>query len=446
MRRRRPVAFGLVLLVLAAPGAAQFVPTPLTLLTAGKTAVVRHRAGRDARVVVRAGLDGRALPLRDPRCPTASAVELSAAFPPAAFATGGAVALPCEGWTATRGGGYRFRAGGAGPDGITEVIYGPKRLVVRARGDAVAFLAAGPVAFLQAWLTVGGERFLVRFHDFRRNLAGRVVARRPSMAAAAGEAAFWDTVWGDDPRENAALAFLDEAVGRREDDGRSHFLLGMLHLWGLQASDPFAPTADELAKNVAAQEHLDAAVALLPHDGRIAGFRAGLTYASGVAHADEARRALGLERLDAAVAADPLFNSFDYFAIAPAFRDVRGDDPRWQSRFVGLADVVLKDNLDCPLTRPETCGNVGMAPHNVEGTFLLLGDVYAKGGRPADAETWWAAAKGLGQSVGYAWVGLADERIGQGAARAALYADAEPSNDPPIVAPGIGYCRYCHQK
>jgi hypothetical protein len=32
------------------------------------------------------------------------------------------------------------------------------------------------------------------------------------------------------------------------------------------------------------------------------------------------------------------------------------------------------------------------------------------------------------------------------AARAALYADDDPTNDPPIVAAGIGYCRYCHNK
>lgn len=444
MTFRSLVPLALAMLVVAAPVPAQFVPTPVTLLTTAKTAVVRHRAGRDSKLVIRAKLDGRALPLRDPGCPSTSAIEVSAAFP-TSFHSGGVVALPCEGWSTTRGGGHRFRPGASGAGGVTEIVYGPKRLVVRASGDEIAFLA-GPVAFLQAWLTIGEERFLLRFHDFKRNDATRVVSRRPSGVAAAAEAAFWDTVWGDDPREAEALALLEEAVRKREDDGRSQFLLGMLHLYGLQSSDPFAPTADEAAKNVAAQEHLDAAVALLPHDPRIAGFRAGLTYASGVVHDDAARKTLGIERLDAAVAADPLFNSFDYFAIAPAFRDVRGDDPFWQSRFVDLADVVLQDNLDCPLTRPETCGNVGMAPHNVEGTFFLLGDIYAKGGRPADAETWWGAGKGLGQSVGYPYVGLADERLGQGVARAALYADADATNDPPIVGPGIGYCRYCHQK
>jgi tetratricopeptide (TPR) repeat protein len=444
MRLPHPLLATLALLVVAAPAPAQFVPTPLTLLTTAKTVVVRHRAGRDSQLVIRAKLDGRALPLRAPGCPAESAIELSAGFPPFGFESGGVVPLPCDGWSATRKG-HRFRAAAPGPSGVTEIVYGPKKLVIKASGDAVAFLA-GPVAFLQAWLTIGDERFLLRFHNFKRNEAARIAARRPTKPAAAGEAAFWDTVWADDPREDEALALLEKAVRKQKKDGRSRFLLGMLHLYGLQDSDPFAPTADELRKMEAAQEHLDAAVELLPNDPRIAGFRAGLTYASGVAHGDEALKTLGRERIEAAVAADVLFNSFDYFAIASAFDDVRGDDPFWQSRFVDLADVVLMDNLDCPTTRPETCGNVGMAPHNVEGTFFLLGDIYAKGGRPADAEAWWSAAKALGDAVGYAHLGLADERLGQGAARAALYADDDPTNDPPIVAAGIGYCRYCHNK
>jgi hypothetical protein len=293
---------------------------------------------------------------------------------------------------------------------------------------------------------IGDDRVLVRLQNFKHYEASLIVSLRPSKPAAAGEAAFWDTVWADAPREDEALALLEKAVRKQRKDGRSHFLLGMMHLYGLQDSDPFAPTADELVKIATAQEHLDAAVDLLPTDPRIAGFRAGLTYANGVAQGDEALRMLGHDRIETAVAADVLFNSFDYFAIASAFDDVRGDDPFWQSRFVDLADVVLKDNLDCPTTRPETCGNVGMAPHNVEGTFFLLGDIYATGGRPADAEAWWNAAKALGESIGYAHLDLADERIGQGAARAALYADDDPSNDPVIVAPGIGYCRYCHNK
>ena len=195
----------------------------------------------------------------------------------------------------------------------------------------------------------------------------------------------------------------------------------------------------------AAQEHLDAAVEHLPTDFRVPGFRAGLTYANGVAHDDEALIALGLQRMFDAVETDPLFNSFDFFAIAPVF-PILGSSDFFQTWFVDLADVVLLDNLDCPNSRPEVCGNVGMAPHNVEGTFVLLGDVYAKGGRPADAEQWWALAKVFGETNGWQYLSLLDDRIGHAAERAVLYGDADLANDPPFMDGSIGYCRFCHEK
>lgn len=425
-------------------GCAQFGAAPMALIASAKTAVVRHRAHRPTSLVLRARLDGRAAVLLDPACPAASAIEIAFAAPPARFVSGGVQALPCEGWSRTRRGGWRFRGDGATTGGVTRILYGPKWLVLRAEGAAVDFVR-GPVAYLEAWLTIGGERRLVRLQDFKANGTDRIVARRPTRPAARGEAAFWDTVWGDDPRPEAALAALDEAVRRRPDDGRSQFLLGMLHLWRLQDVDPLMPDAAGSAMIRAAQTHLDAAVDLLPQDFRVPGFRAGVTYANGIAHDDPMLQELGLARLEAAVAADPLFNGFDFFATAPVFR-VLGSSDFFQRWFVDLADVVLVDNLDCPADRPEVCGNVGMAPHNVEGTFVLLGDVYAKGGRPADAEQWWALAKVFGEANGWRYVSLLGERIGHAAERAALYGDAELGNDPPFMDGSIGYCRFCHEK
>jgi hypothetical protein len=446
MTRRRAAVVALACCVGLGPGAgrAQFGARPVELVTARKTVAVRHRAGRPTTFVLRATLGGRARTLLDPSCPTQSTIEIALAAPPSGFASGGVVPLPCASWSRTRRGGWRFRGDGATTGGVTEIRYGPRRLLVRARGAPIDFVR-GPVAYLETWLSVGADRRLVRLQDFKANGVDRIIARRPTKAGARGEAAFWDTVWGDDPRPADAFAALEAAVRRRPSDGRSQFLLGMMNLWALQDVDPLAPGPAGSAMLDAAQEHLDAAVELLPSDFRVPGFRAGLTYANGVAHDDQMLRDLGFARLEAAVAADPLFNSFDFFAIAPVF-PVAGSSAFFQTWFVDLADVVLVDNLDCPATRPEVCGNVGMAPHNVEGTFVLLGDVYAKGGRPTDAEQWWALAKVFGESNGWAHLALLDDRIGHAAERAALYADGDPSNDPPFMDGSIGYCRFCHQK
>jgi len=431
-------------LLVASMAMAQFAATPIELLTAGKTGMVRHRGAKPSTLVVRAGLDRRSAELLDPSCPTASSVEIAFAAPPSDFASLGSVALPCEGWSQTKRGGWRFRGDGDATAGVTEVLYGPKRFMIRAEGESLAALR-GPVAYLEAWVVIGGERRLVRLQNFKKNEPDRIVARRPSKPAADGEAAFWDTVWGDDPRPDDAFADLEKAVRKRRDDGRSHFLLGMINLWSLQDTDPLMPDAEGSAKIRAAQEHLDAAVEHLPTDFRVPGFRAGLTYANGVAHDDQALIDLGLQRLFDAVASDPLFNSFDFFAIAPVF-PILGSSDFFQTWFVDLADVVLLDNLDCPASRPEVCGNVGMAPHNVEGTFVLLGDVYAKGGRVADAEQWWTLAKVFGEANGWQYLSLLDDRIGHAAERAALYGDADLGNDPPFMDGSIGYCRFCHAK
>jgi len=425
-------------------GWAQFGSPPLELVTAGKTVAVRHRPGRPTTFVLRATLGGRTLALLDPSCPAESTVEIAFAAPPSDFASGGKIPLPCDGWSATKRGGWRFRSDGTTTGGVTEIRYGPKRLVIRAEGAPVDFIR-GPVAYLEAWLSVGAERRLVRLHDFKANTADRIVARRPTKVGARGEAAFWDTVWGDDPRLSDAFEQLEKAVRRRPSDGRSQFLLGMINLWAIQEVDPLMPDAEGSAKIRAAQEHLDAAVELLPSDFRVPGFRAGLTYANGVAHDDQMLKDLGFSLLETAVASDPLFNSFDFFATAPVF-PVLGSSEFFQTWFVDLADVVLVDNLDCPSLRPEVCANVGMAPHNVEGTLVLLGDVYAKGGRPADAEQWWAVAKVFGELNGWKYLDLLDERIGHAAERAALYGDDDLSNDPPFMDGTIGYCPFCHQK
>src|SRR5262249_30261995 len=162
--------------------------------------------------------------------------------------------------------------------------YTRRGLVIRAGGPGYAAIT-GPVAYVETWLTIAGERHLVRLQNFRRNDAKRVVSRRPSRAAARGEAAFWDTLWADRPRSDEALALLRHAVREDPRDGRSQFLLGMLHLYRSTqrcAGFDFPNLCDAgKAEDLAAQRPLDRAVELLPHDSRVAGFRSAATYANG---------------------------------------------------------------------------------------------------------------------------------------------------------------------
>jgi hypothetical protein len=123
-----------------------------------------------------------------------------------------------------------------------------------------------------------------------------------------------------------------------------------------------------------------------------------------------------------------------------------GASPYYQDRILPLVDFIFEDNLTCPFTIPEICNNAGMAPHNFEGTLLLLGDIYAKGGRLANAEIWYSLAQATGRRTGYRYQAIIDERIATAAARVALYQDADPGNDPPLIGGGGASCIYCHNK
>ena len=75
-----------------------------------------------------------------------------------------------------------------------------------------------------------------------------------------------------------------------------------------------------------------------------------------------------------------------------------------------------------------------MAPHNLEGTFMLFGDIYAKGGRTEAARGYYEIALSLGEKSGWdpRFVATARERVENLAARVALYQDGDPRQRPDV--------------
>src|SRR5262249_62294969 len=138
---------------------------------------------------------------------------------------------------------------------------------------------AGPVIYVEPSLGIGEQRYLVRFSDSRRNGPDRIVTRPPSRAGAAGEAAFWETLRGWSPETERPLALLRKAVRQRPNDGRSQFYLGALQVYLAAEGSP--TSASSLEHLSAAQEPLDRAVDLLPHDSVPKAFRGFATYLNG---------------------------------------------------------------------------------------------------------------------------------------------------------------------
>jgi hypothetical protein len=445
--------------------AALAVATParaITVVTVGKSAVLRQASGGGS-ALFRIGRDPAFAALDDPTCAGGGRMTLQVASYPVATSRLDALpkaTLPCAGWK-RQGDGYVYRDPAGATGGVQKVVYASSRFLARFGGSAYRHVP-GPVGYAELWIEVGGARLNVRFHNFKTNGADRIVARRPSAAAAEGEAAFWRVLHGDDhstAQQNTALLQLTKAVKRDKKDGWSQFLIAMMHLYRFAQATPQwdQVSADALDDMVAANDAFQKSVPLLwdgqTGDSRVPGFAAAAKFGLGVAQNDAALQAEGLADLEAAVAINAFFNVFD---LIPVVQALPPTDPRFMQVFPLLKTYVSDPNtLACVASQPEICADVGLAPRNVAGALMLFGDVFVKGAGldPANltqAETFFYPIASVGASAvpNYRFADAVAERVGPGkaAARAALYADADPSNDPPIIGAGPQACAVCHYR
>jgi hypothetical protein len=452
MRRSYGEAFAIVLALGWLGTAAPVSAAGFQVLTAGKIARFENRGdpARNGGIVV-VGRDRALRTLIDPTCPATSSVEfeayLTSTFRDAVLAH---VDLDCAKWSRA-GSGYRY----SDPNGTVGSIY-YARIGLRIEVGGSGFTPiAGPVGFVQAQLTIADQTLRARFHNFRRNDAQVVWSRRPSTAAALGEAAFWDVLLGDDrsePHEQKTRQLLERALRYDPGDGRSHFLLAMLHLYRFaQRVERFdqvsAAALDELSAANAAFAH---AVPLLWNDAarigdsRVAGFAAAAKYTQGALQHDDALREQGLADLEHAVEVNSFFNVFDYI---PVLQLLPPSDPFFQRAFADFTTYLTDPaTLQCVGTQPEICSNAGMAPHNIQGSLTLFGDVYAKGGNLTQATFWYNLAGAVPDTQSWLFKPIIDDRRANAAARVALYADADPSNDPPVIGMGAEACVNCHSR
>lgn len=410
----------------------------LTVLTAAKAGRFATAASQLPSAFVRVTNDAGLARLADPRCPTASVIAFSSANQSQMRTDSGETSLPCEQWTATRRG-FRYRDAAGSAAGVREIVYERGRLRVRAGGPRLTAIA-GPVIYVEAFLGIGKQRYLVRFYDFRRNDADRIVTRTASRAGAAGEAAFWETLRGWSPDTERPLALLRKAVRQRPNDGRSQFYLGAFQVY-LAAEGP--PTsASSLEHLSAAQEPLDRAVDLLPHDSVPKAFRAFTTFLNGRYRGDPAREALGRTQMDEATTANLFFNKAVALFIEPQFISGSSDD--YQTRILGWLDDIWTLSTQNPDVYPDVFTS-RLVPYDPEGATLMFGDVAAKGGRLADAKRWYGISASFGASSAFPFESVAQQRLAAVEARLAARQDAaDPGTNSLIGVQGVSDCTLCH--
>jgi len=458
----RPARGPLAAIAVAAALAAATPAQAITVLTVGKSAVLRQAKG-GASALFRIGRDPAFATLVDPTCAGGDSMTLQVASYPVATARVDALAkatLPCAGWKRA-GDGFVYRDPAGATGGVQKIVYARSRFLARFGGAGHRHVP-GPVGYAELWIEVGGARMNARFHNFRTNTADRIVSRKPSSAAAAGEAAFWRVLHGDDhstTQQNTALLELTKAVKRERKDGWSQFLIAMMHLYRFAQATPQWDqiSAAALDDMVAANDAFQKSVPLLwdgqTGDSRVPGFAAAAKFGLGVAQNDAALQAEGLSDLEAAVTVNAFFNVFD---LIPVVQALPPTDPRFAQVFPLLKTYVDDPNtLSCVVSQPEICSDAGLAPRNVAGALMLFGDVFVKGVGldPANVDRavdffYPVASIGASAVPNYLFADAVVERVGAGkaAARAALYLDDDPTNDPPIVGAGPQACAVCHYR
>lgn len=254
---------------------------------------------------------------------------------------------------------------------------------------------------------------------------------------------------------------LDAAAQIAPDRADVNLLRGHARLWRLSewGRDPSQDTSEIPAIALTARAAFEAAAELAPDDHRVPGWLGPLKIAIGNATTDDALIAEGHSDIDAGVAAYPEFNLFVRALV-------RANAPRgsaeldeaveamWQTLDACVGEPVDRDNLDyAPYLDLETatgtkrvCWNDEKARHNFEGFFLYFGDMLVKAGDPATATAAYQSAQLSSTYATWPYRTELEARIGNAAARDALYADADPSNDPEIVAASSHQCAACHAR
>jgi hypothetical protein len=255
----------------------------------------------------------------------------------------------------------------------------------------------------------------------------------------------------------ARLADLQAARARHPDDARTVLVLGLANLWGVaeSARDPsVGPHLPTYAMD--ALTYLGQAAQLDPSDLRIDGWLGSSLVGTGRFAHDDGMVAQGEQLVNAGVAGDPEFNLFvralvhqDAPASTPVFASAIDD---YYANVLVCFGRVARENPDVtPFVAQATttgdkrvCWDVPKAPHNFEGFFLWMGDALVKAGQVDAARVAYQdATLGTGYTT-WPFRDLLAQRLADADARAALYADADPSNDPPLTGDTQIQCAGCH--
>lgn len=163
--------------------------------------------------------------------------------------------------------------------------------------------------------------------------------------------------------------------------------IGFTHAWALAESekkDVDSPTITDHA--TLAVKYFKEAFELAPkEDWRIYGFYASFLMAEGSIHNDEKQIVKGYFEMKKAARKYPEFNLFTKaYSIMNAGRRKEAIEDMWKNIDECIGEKADRNNLDYRKyyslkdveSKMSTCWSTWIAPHNLEGFFLIFGDMY----------------------------------------------------------------------
>ena len=251
--------------------------------------------------------------------------------------------------------------------------------------------------------------------------------------------AFWSAFEANDRAARPSIvAGLQAAHAEHPAEPELELLLGLAQLWSL-ADPPEGAGAAEMGPLAAGVlEHLQGAQDACPTDARIAAWLGPVLVRMGRLTGNAALKAQGMGILEEGAARNP---EFVLFSLAMVLAEEPVGSPEFDR-----AMSSLRDNIDvCGASADDpACTNGPRAAHNVEGSSIFMGDLFARAGDLASARAFYESARG---TPGYAtWndQALLDERLATVETRVRLSQDADPTNDPTMVTSTPQACSVCH--
>ena len=283
-----------------------------------------------------------------------------------------------------------------------------------------------------------------------------------SSAALKADELFWEIFHaGNYEKIPAALEPLTAAYLEDPNDAFTAAHIGWLHIWRLAERArlekiPAAITDDATL----ARKYFQQAVALAPTEARFSGFYAGATLAEGTIDKDEKQIRTGYYALHAAVEAWPEFNLFTagyMLSQQPADSELfkEGLDMQWRNLDVCAGETVNRQqpnyasylSLQTSTGKKRVCWNSWIAPHNLEGFFLNMGDMLVKAGDWQLAQQIYANAKLSPDYSSWKFQEILENRIQNAQHNSADFnAGPEVKNAERMMFSSSYNCMACHQQ